>query len=100
MSYRKRSTGQYQRGRFRVKTVKHIYDGYVGMNPLAAEALHIKNYPRRTYEVLESESGKNDILRHEVYEYGLLEKVKRERGKVTKSDYLEAHRQTVAAGYP
>jgi len=101
MSYRKRPTGQYQpKGRFRVKTVKHILDGYVAMNPLAAEALHIKDYPPRTYEVLETEKDRKTDLRHERFEYPILKKVKDRTGHVTEEDYHDAHDQTVAAGYP
>ena len=74
---------------------------YWGMNPMAAEALHVQS-PKRSY-VVDVAAPKRTVA-HEEHEFSLLQKVKRAKArigkKLTKTDYLKAHRQTIRDGFP
>lgn len=85
--------------RLKVKYVNYVARGhYWGINPLAAEALHIK-CPRNTILIDKNRMGESLVLKHERHEYSLLKKVKSKKKKLTGKDYQTAHRKAVSDGY-
>ena len=87
-------------GRLKVKEVKSVGNGkYWAMNPLAAKALHLKGHPRHALEVQINNPHRKADLKHERHEYQKLKQIEKKH-KLTKKDYLKAHRQTVREGYP